>query len=643
MGGIAGLMAFENFIKEEKGRLVNYAILLAIIFFLLFINYLFIKPLISLPAPLYGGDYYFQLSQTNHVKYGGSPLESSNIVGALPSYFVIYSAFTGWIARIFSINAILAEFSFSYIIIILSAIVMFFLSLKLFKNDLMSIIAVLSLVTVSAFPIVKYTVMVEALLIPLLFLCIYNFITKKSLINSAILGVVYGLVGLGHAVAFMASSVLMAFVFIYFEILANPDLKIRKIKETKKIEFKKLLNAIWPYLIVLAIALPIIMLWWFKPVFVYHGQTSLHQIDANNTDWSQGSIQFNFLFDTLKTTFFNFANIYTIIFSLLNIAGLLALFFLKTKNTQLRFVKFIIVSAFILVFHYFITQNLLGFNLVPEYISYLILEPAKVLMLCLGAYFIYNLLKKFVFKTDNNANNSHNTLVNYAFFGITIILMLAWQVNAYNHRVDNKWYGAGFNELPPNIKELSNYLVANTNVYDTILTSKELGFALNSLSGRKLVITRRAHTDPFIDLDSREIDSAIVLYGNDSAPRKEIIQKYNIKYLYWDNYWIQSEFQINEQGQIEGWFDPLVMFDSPEKQETLKAYNVSFFTQNTWIDPAVKGEYVKKFNLLFISPQNYNSFAHPWNNGLDSYLQEVWNYSQSGAVVSRLYKIVNID
>jgi len=85
------------------------------------------------------------------------------------------------------------------------------------------------------------------------------------------------------------------------------------------------------------------------------------------------------------------------------------------------------------------------------------------------------------------------------------------------------------------------------------------------------------------------------------------------------------------------------MFDSPEKQETLKAYNVSFFTQNTWIDPAVKGEYVKKFNLLFISPQNYNSFAHPWNNGLDSYLQEVWNYSQSGAVVSRLYKIVNID
>lgn len=643
MEGIAGLMAFENFIKEEKNRLVNYAILLAIIFFLLFINYLFIKPLISLPAPLYGGDYYFQLSQTNHVKYGGSPLESSNIVGALPSYFVIYSAFTGWIARIFSINAILAEFSFSYIIIILSAIVIFFLSLKLFKNHLLSTIAVLSLVTVSAFPIVKYTVMVEALLIPLLFLCIYNFITKKSLINSIILGAVYGLVGLGHAVAFMASSILMAFVFIYFEILVNPDLKIKKMKETKKIELKKLLNAMWPYFIVLAIALPIVMLWWFKPIFVYHGQTSLHQIDANNTDWSQSRIQFSFLYDILKSTFFNFTDIFTIIFSLLNIAGLLALFFLKTKNTQVRFVKFIIVSAFILAFHYFITQNLLGFNLVPEYISYLILEPAKVLMLCLGAYFIYNLLKKFVFKTDNNANNSHNTLVNYAFFGIIIILMLAWQVNAYNHRVDNKWYGAGFNELPPNIKELSNYLVANTNVYDTILTSKELGFALNSLSGRKLVITRRAHTDPFIDLDSREINAAIVLYGNGSAPRKEIIQKYNIKYLYWDNYWIQSEFQINEQGQIAGWFDPLVMFDSPEKQETLNAYNVSFFTQNTWIDPAVKGEHIKKFNLLFISPQNYNSFTHPWNNGLDSYLQEVWNYSQSGAVVSRLYKIVNIN
>jgi hypothetical protein len=636
-------MTFETFIKEEKSRLVNYAILLAVIFFLLLINYLFIKPLVSLPAPLYGGDYYFQLSQTNHVKYGGSPLTSSNIVGGLPSYFVIYSAFTGWIARIFSINAIQAEFSFTYIIIILSAIVMFFLSLKLFKNPLISAIAVLYLIAVAGFPIVKYTILVELLLIPLLFLCIYNFINKKSLINAIILGIAYGMVGLGHAVAFMASSVLMAFVFIYFEILANPDLKIKKIKETKKIDFKKLFCSVWPYLVVLVVALPLILLWWFKPIFVYHGQTSLHQIDANNTDWSQASIQFGFVFDTLKAAFFNFTNIYTIIFSLLGIAGLLALFFLKTRNSQIRFVKFIIVSAFILVFHYFITQNLLGFNLVSEYISYLILEPAKVLLLCLGAYFIYNLLKKLVFKTDNNdGNNTRNTIVKYAFFGTIIILVLVWQVNSYNHRTDNRWYGAGYSELPPNMKELSTYLVANTNVYDTILTSKELGFALNSLSGRKLVITRRAHTDPFIDLDSREIDTAIVLYGNGSAPRKEIIQKYNIKYLYWDNYWIQSEFQINEQGQITGWFDPLVMFDSPEKQETLKAYNVSFFTQNTWIDPAVKGEHIKKFDLLFISPQNYNSFEHPWDNELDSYLQEVWNYTQSGVVVSRLYKIVNI-
>jgi len=631
-----GIMAFEDFINEEKNHLLKYAILFVVILFLLFLNYLFIKPLNSLPGPLYGGDFYFQLSQTNHVKYGGSPLDSSNIVGALPSYFVVYSAFTGWTARIFSISAIQAEFGFSYIIIILSAAVIFFLSLRLFKNPLISAIATLSLIATAAFPIIKYTAMVELLLIPLLFLCIYNFLIKKSLINSIILGAAYGLVGLGHAVAFIASSVLMVFVFIYFEIIINPDLKIKRIKEAKKIDFKKLFSAIWPYFIVLIIALPIVLLWWFKPIFIYHAQTSLHQIDAGTSDWSRGGIQFSFLFNTLKAAFLDFTSFYTIIFSLLNIAGLLALFFLKTRDSRLRFVKFIIASAFILTFHYLITQNLLGFNLVPEYISYLILEPAKVLLLCLGAYFIHRLLKKFALKGE------HNAYLNYGFYAIIIILLLAWQVNAYNHRADNRWYGAGFNDLPPNTQEASNYLVANTDVYDTILTSKEVGFALNSLSGRKLVISRRAHTDPFIDMDSREIDAAIVLYGDGSAPRKEIIQKYNIKYLYWDNYWIPSEFQVNEQGQITGWYDPLVMFDSPEKQETLKAYNVSFFTENTWIDPAVKGEHVKKFDLLFISPQNYNSFTHPWNAELDGYLQEVWNYSQSGAVVSRLYKIVNI-
>jgi hypothetical protein len=185
--------------------------------------------------------------------------------------------------------------------------------------------------------------------------------------------------------------------------------------------------------------------------------------------------------------------------------------------------------------------------------------------------------------------------------------------------------------------------VSNTDVKDTILTANEVGFAVNALSGRKLLITRRAQNDAYSDLESRELAAAIILYGNDVQAKKELLKKYDVKYLYWDSYWIQSEYTFNEQGQIVGWFDPIVLFDSAEKREILGKYNISYFSQNTWLDPAAKGEHFNKFDYLFISPQNYINLTHPWNPNLDVFLQEVWSYPSSGQAMSRLYKIVGID
>jgi hypothetical protein len=144
-------------------------------------------------------------------------------------------------------------------------------------------------------------------------------------------------------------------------------------------------------------------------------------------------------------------------------------------------------------------------------------------------------------------------------------------------------------------------------------------------------------------MESRELAAAIIFYGNDSQAKKELLKKYDIHYLYWDTFWIQSEYSFNDQGQVNSWFDPIVLFDSADKRDILQKYNISYFSQNTWLDPAARGPDFNKFDFIFISPQNYYNFTHPWNPGLDSYLQEVWNYSQNGQVVSRLYKITGID
>ena len=59
------------------GRFNKWAILIAVVGLVLLTHYHIVSPLRQLPSPIYGGDYYYQLGQTNHVASGGSPLHSS--------------------------------------------------------------------------------------------------------------------------------------------------------------------------------------------------------------------------------------------------------------------------------------------------------------------------------------------------------------------------------------------------------------------------------------------------------------------------------------------------------------------------------------------------------------------------------------
>jgi len=616
---------------------ITWAVLSLLIIFFLAMNYLLLKPLVSLPSPLYGGDYYHQLGSTNHVKYGGNPLVSPNVVGSLPIYFVVYPAITGSIAKIFNMDAMAAEFFFSYVILMASAILIFILTQKLFKNYFISAISVLLFISPARMPVIKYTDFAYFVMMPLLLFMVYNFINKASIKNSLFLGGVYGLIGLTHSVAFMASSLLLLSVFLYYGVysgLFNNSLKFKG----NHIDFKKIIKAVLPYAIVFVIGVSIAMLWWFKPIFVFHGQTPAHYSEWNSQNWASLSVQFKFAFDFIKEMFFSFNDLGNGLRSIFSIIGAFGLALVKNRRDSIRYVQFLVVASLIITFHYFITQNLFGFNFIPNYINYLLLSSVSVVLSTFGVYLVYELIKKINLKEERQKN-----YLVYAYFSVLIILLILAQFKAFNERPKEKWYAAGINQLPLQLVGLKDYLVKNSNVYNTILTTKEIGFAINALTGRKLLVVRRAHNDPFMNVEPRELDASIILYGDDVQAKKDLLKKYDVKYLYWDYYWLQSEYYINEQGQVTGWFDPLIMFYSPEKEATLSSYNISYFKQYTWVDPALKGDTYKQFDLLFISPQNYYNFTHPWKPGLDNYLQEVWNYSSNGNVISRLYKIVNVQ
>jgi hypothetical protein len=162
---------------------------------------------------------------------------------------------------------------------------------------------------------------------------------------------------------------------------------------------------------------------------------------------------------------------------------------------------------------------------------------------------------------------------------------------------------------------------------------------INGLTGRKLVCSRRAQNDAFENMDIREMDQAIILYGNDTAVKKELLMKYDVKYLYWDEFWIQSEYYFDSSGKVVGTFDPLISFKNESIEANLKVNNVSYFIKKDFVDPSLKDDRWPQYDLIFISPENYRTFEEPWNENLNDHLTSVWEYKSGNRTVARLYKV----
>jgi len=565
--------------------------LLIVLLIQLGFNALMLSGLLSLPSPIYGGDYYYQLGQTNHVKYGGNPVESATIPGSLPGYFVLYSAIAGKIARLLNLDAIQAEFLFSYVIVILSTLIVYTLVRKVVRSDdLIAALVAFAFFSVSQMPVVKYTNFSMLVMMPLFLLVLYKFVVDSSIQNSLLLGLVYGLVALSHGVAFISASLLFGATFLYYVL------------------WRKNFKSLIPYVIALAVGLPIALIYWHAPFFVYHGEVSPHYDEWNTDNWSDLAVQKKFVIDTVKSYLANFQNVKSMLVSLMTLVGIFVLF---RKNS---FIRFALIASVLITFHYLVTQNLFGIHFIPGYISSLLLYPVMTLVFAYGVHYGAEYVKKSEVKK-------------LVYCTALFTLLALSQVDEYRHRYDNPFYSAG--EFPPHevYSSLGGYLVNSTSVNDVILTTKEIGFAVNALSGRKLVITRRAQNDPFLDMDPRELDAAIILYGNDKLKRLELIEKYNINYFYWDGYWLNSEF------------DPLMLFYSPENEEILNKYGIIYIRDFTWVDPAMQGDNYRKFDLLIITPDNYYSLEHPWHPDLDPYLEKVWNFTAEGQEAAALYKI----
>lgn len=613
-----------------KDRIIDFSIvaLLSAIFIYLNVNY--IAPLKSLPSPVFGGDYYYQMGAIEHLRDGGGFIASSSLTKAMPTYLPIYGWLVAVFSNIFGLSTFKGMLIFSFISGIFSYLLWFWLMRSLFGDRWLAAVGTIMANGIWVF-IIKYTPFSFHIFMPIFLLLLYRVYEKNNLKAWALLGLVYGLGSLAHAVLFMGQTLLIALFLTFILLREFSRDKLNGIAVQFKASYKN-------WALFFLISIPLFMVYWYQPVFIYRLHMPYPRGKLDFADLSLFSNQISTLVSLIKSYFFNFSNLSKATISVLSLIGIFSLFLVKLKEkkfTQIQsFLKWYAIASFLAVFSYFITEPLIGMNFIPSYMAYF-LFGTLVPLLSLFTIFILGKLSQSLFTLRIRG-------IEFNLLAIIFFLLLASSVyvSFFKTKMNDRWYANGKLPFPQIYKDLGEFLKKNSDVDDVILTTKELGFAVNAFSGRKLVTGRWAHNgDPYTDLPLRDAEAAVILYGANQEARIQLLKKYHVKFLYWDSYWVHSEFNVNEKGEVVDFFDPMLTFNQPKYRLLWDSNNVSYLPMKYWLDPTAKKEEVKRFDILVASPANYHNFSAPWHPGLHKLLTPIWAFTENNVTHAVLYKV----
>lgn len=582
-----------------------------------------VKEYESFPAPLYGGDYYVQLGQVNHVKDGGNPFSCQRTSDSVPNYFPVYATITGYTARFGGMSAMDAVFFMSVVSVLLSAVVIYLLGSRLFDK---SIGLVLVLFFASTIPILYYSSFASSVTFPLIFIFVCNsFFREKTkfktrVINSIITGILFGLLTLSHGTMLFSLSLFFGLLFLYEAVLKHLSLN----RGFNKASFLKgIKHTILLFAIIFTIGILISLLYWLPVGLEFlKGESSYKTLLNMNTAEEQSF--FGESFTPIVNIFFDFSSVEKALFSLGAILAMGFLFFLRKIPKKYKFSYFFVVATILIYPLLYIFLGLMGVKpaVYTSTLGKFWISMSSLLLFGLSLKLIMNLpkIKKY-----------------YLYIIIALLMIGTWSVYAqYTNHIDNQWYKNSKEPLPQYLTETAEYLKKNSDVNDVVLTNKELGMSINSLTGRKIVAYPVGHKSMVYDFNERERDLAIMLYGNNNEKRRELLNKYDVEYFYWDAYWLQSEFIQDESGQIAGYFDPIEILNTKENKRVLEENGVKFTEERLELNPNMRGK-VTKFDVLLVHP-NHN-IMHPWNEALDEFLVLEKEVKSQGQTAARLYRV----
>jgi hypothetical protein len=616
---------------EEKNNNIlsgmKYAVPLILVFLVIY-AYLF-SQFQQIPGPMYGGDYYFHYGITQHIYNGNMPWTCPQFQGEWAFYpwlmHLIVAVF-GWITGDIFKSYVLY---FPLLVIALSGVIVYLLGKELFKKTEFALLTTLAFLGTRLY--IDY---IPASFTATLMLPLFLFTTLKAYKTTELkwiiaAGISFGLFALSHTSALPVGGLFLFILFVCMVFQGRITMGFNSESAQWNFGFEKtnfsdsLKKSVKIILPLAILGFLIGLIYWGPVLFIYHFKILNPWNEYTQPDFAiyggqvAKDLILGYLFNIDALTSYPQA----FIGSVLALAGIV-LIIIGKKDKNNTFLAVAFFSGLVGYFHYFVTIPLLNTNYAPVRFETFMVSPIAFL---LGIYAIYALYYKI--KTQD----SRKALLTIAF--VYFIIVSGVTLTAV---FNDQWAQVGKQPQNAAITELGTWVEKNTDKNAVFISHDELSFALNGLTGRKVLAERRTHANLYVDINQREADGGVILFGNDSKKTLELLKKYNISYVYWDYLWMAT---INQRPGF-AFSDP--MMTEPKYDTYLTSYGVNFTRANTYLDPAWRDTY-KKYDVLAILPAKMSLFQ-PWSDEFNKHLLLVKEVQiQNGDQMLPGYRIYEVN
>jgi hypothetical protein len=570
-----------------------------------------IRDLQQLPSPLFGGDYMYQAGCIESIRASGNPLATCSVCGALPGYLPLYGTLVAGFSWATHLPVVPSMLWLSALFRALSVALVFLVIADLFGASCGLLVAGLW-AGLNAALLVKYVDFTAAIVVPVYYHALYRTLRSPRPAPALYLGLVLAVAGYSHAVVFIGGTV----IAVGCVLLAA----LGRLRAGGRGE----LWAAARTLAFMAACQVLALGYWYRPIFVYHGRTSLHYVEWNGGETLTTLARRLAFARELLGSFLQFDHAAPAALHLLFLLGVLAAVRAGVRD---RFAAALLMAGATLAwaFHYLLTVPLLGTHFVPGYVWRFLWSFAILLVAAIPVTLLFDRVRGGGARLGLEA--------------LATALGLALLLGGTRAIAQGPDLSAARRPLPGQYISLQQVVKRNTRPDDVFLSTNELSFALSALTGRQVLVTRRAQNDAFVDMDERNRDAALILYGNDGALRRRLLQRWNIRYLLWSTDWEEGEYQRDAQGKAH-YSDPLMFFYNPAYESELQRAGVTTVTDYLWVDPFLRGDEYPRFDLTLVTPDNYQAPDHPWRPALDSLMREVWSTSYDGRKIVAVYRFL---